>query len=768
MRVTELHIDRYGPLRGFSHTCEDNLEVFFGPNESGKTLLLESILKFLSPGIESVFQDGLRVSDQPTGHLYLEANGEEHQLGDGIAIQDVADISDRYLRNVFVVRDSDLELRDEHMFYDSVTQRIGDLHTNEIEAIQSEFVEKGRLTSLDGRGLSSAGYRDNAEDVRDAAESLATEIQEYIDQAETEDIAATEREFLAVKSQLNRCEEDLSRQEDAEVVDRHATLSDRLDDYCEAVNNIDEDISRETLETLRDLDRQIDAADDEIEDLKANRNSLREEKEELDRAIDEVEADLGPMRDREADIDQVEDRLESYREAHTSSIGASRGMSVAKYVAIAGVVLGGIGAIVGSTIAGVILGIIGMVSLGWFWLQHRSLVSAEQEREQLLEEAQDAGFDVTSIEEIGPAIREFRDELSSLEDQHDSLAQEHSVKDQLIDDREGDLDDERTQRREDQEELERLLREAGVDDLNEYRQAVEAQSDLASQRDRSASSLSDGLGEPAGEDPTPAEKIAYWENELDDMIADVDDSVTADMFDSDHLKSLRAERDRLTSRQDELDDELEAHDRRLDEFRDRIQALSVGPFMDGSVTLESHSIEGLRAVVPELEALVERIERDADIAREALDIFDALKALEEQKITDLFGEDSRATEVFRRITDDRYVGVRYDSGEQVLKVRRENGDEFTPNQLSQGAKTQLYLAARVGLANQLLTTDPGFFLMDDAFLPADGTRLREGFQVLKELAEDGWQILYFTAKDEVGEDLVEAEELCRRRLDPLT
>jgi uncharacterized protein YhaN len=71
------------------------------------------------------------------------------------------------------------------------------------------------------------------------------------------------------------------------------------------------------------------------------------------------------------------------------------------------------------------------------------------------------------------------------------------------------------------------------------------------------------------------------------------------------------------------------------------------------------------------------------------------------------------------------------------------------------------------LANRLLGSEPGFLLLDDAFLPADSTRLANGFDVLRNLADDGWQILYFTAKDEVGVDIVESHGLSCRELDPL-
>lgn len=765
MRLTEFQINRYGPLRNFSHQCEDNLEVFFGPNESGKTLLLESVLKLLSPEIETVFPDVNRVREDPSGYLYFETSNGRQQLGDGRHLEDISAITPTQLRNVFVVRDSDLDLRDEHTFYDSVTQRIGDLHTNEIEAIQTRLVETGRLTSLDGRGLSRASGKDDAKTVRDEAIALKADISRYIEEAETDAIAGKERELLSVKAELRRCEEELAVQRDAEALSRHSTLSDRLEQYRSAVESIDATFTRETLDELRDREREAERAEREIERLTDRREQLREKADGLETELDELEAELGPMETRRDAVDEVERDLDQFRASHADAIGADRGMRIAKYGTLGGIGLGGIAATRGSTVAGVLLALIGLVSLGWYWIQHRSVRAAERDREAVLAQARDAGLEVASIDDVATAVRAFRDDLERRQERRDSLQKDLAVNQSRRDDVNDEVDRARTTKQEKREEIREILSEATVDDIAAYATAVAEQEELVSQQNSAEQSLIDTFGEP--ETTAPDGKIVYWEQELAELIEDVDTSITADDYDEARLAELEANETELSTKRDELEDELAAHEAQLAEFAERLQAIRAGPFLDESITLEAHTIEGLRAVVPELERLADQIDRDADVAREALDIFDGLKAAEEQKITDLFGEASRATEVFQRITGGRYTDVRYDPDEHVLTVQRNGGAFYSADQLSHGTKTQLYLAARVGLGEQLIGSDPGFFLMDDAFLSADSTRLREGFEVLQDLAAAGWQVLYFTAKDEVGKDLVSASDLACRELSQL-
>ncbi|MFC7196842.1 hypothetical protein ACFQL4_22970 [Halosimplex aquaticum] len=52
----------------------------------------------------------------------------------------------------------------------------------------------------------------------------------------------------------------------------------------------------------------------------------------------------------------------------------------------------------------------------------------------------------------------------------------------------------------------------------------------------------------------------------------------------------------------------------------------------------------------------------------------------------------------------------------------------------------------------------GFFLMDDAFLSADPQRLERQAEVLGDLVDSGWQVVYLTCKPEAREALTEATD----------
>ncbi|MDY3974682.1 MAG: AAA family ATPase [Veillonella caviae] len=75
MRIKEIYIKDFGPYHDWSFTpSEDSVQMVFGPNESGKTSLLEA-LRFLLFGKKS------KTYGYGTGHLLVEHGGTEYHIG---------------------------------------------------------------------------------------------------------------------------------------------------------------------------------------------------------------------------------------------------------------------------------------------------------------------------------------------------------------------------------------------------------------------------------------------------------------------------------------------------------------------------------------------------------------------------------------------------------------------------------------------------------------------------------------------------------------
>jgi uncharacterized protein YhaN len=168
-----------------------------------------------------------------------------------------------------------------------------------------------------------------------------------------------------------------------------------------------------------------------------------------------------------------------------------------------------------------------------------------------------------------------------------------------------------------------------------------------------------------------------------------------------------------------------------------------------------------------LDEFISAIEEDAEASKTAIKIFDEIQEEEKEETAELFEEGSRATDLFQDITNGRYRKVTYDNEENQLEVEKSTGETFVPGELSDGTKDQLYLSIRVALGEQILEGNSGFFVMDDAFLTSDSSRLQTQAEVVERLAENGWQIIYLSSKEDAISALTERTDNDVIELQPL-
>lgn len=756
MRLETAEIDRYGPLKGCRPPCDDGITVIAGPNESGKTLYLEGMLQLLDPAVSTQMDPPPRVQQHPTGRVVIGGGSEQHVLGDGTALSDVSRVEPNHLYNLFVIRDSDLALPDGPDYYTSLVEHLGDIHTSEIEAVRKRLVKRGLLTPTH---LNLRNREHDTKDVRNAAETLAEDVESYLESVAERGVREKTRERLQVKKQLETVETNLATQRTAEEVANFEDATEQLRQYSNATERIQnlEDFDRKTLENLRDWNQTLSHKDDRIDELESSLEDKKAEVQSHRDALDEARNRHTTLQQRESAVDSVESVLESYRTQLDASGGESfesrllhRRYATAAGLAGAGVAAGS-GVFIGTVLA-IVMGIVLLLVAIGAWISHRRLRDRVAEREELerelLQTARDAGFDVEVPDDVAPRLGEYREKLDAAQTRIHELETKLQGATDRVEELQEELEGVESDRDRVEAKLTSTLEEADVDSVEEYEAHVEEKEAQEHSRSEAETVLFREIGDPDVE--SPERKIDYWESELDDWKSDLGEiHVDAHQYDETALERLEQRREKLDSRIEELEGELQDYHDKLDEFERRANNLTPPQFVETDPVLQARTTEGLRNLVEKLHALVESIERNAEISRKGISILDAIKDDEEQKVATLFDPDGPASRILSRLTDGRYTTVNYDPDTEALEVATPDGRTLTPHQLSRGTQDQLYFAARLSLARQLLGGDSGFLLLDDPFLAADQTRLRNGFETLTGLADDGWQILYLTAKNEV-------------------
>ena len=772
MRLTTAEIDRYGPLYDCRPPCQDGISVISGPNEAGKTLYLEALLQLLEPDVADVMDPKPRVSQTPTGRVVVEHNGEQYECDGNTSLCEITQIEPAHLQSVFVVQDNDLQLPSDQEYYTSLIEKLGDIHTTEINAITSALKDSGRLTNRRLNISSDQSYH-NAGDVHDEAGALVEEIRDYTEEIEAEGLDELDARRLRIKRELRETREQLDEQQRAKTVAEYERLSEQLDTYRSTSEQLAEleEYDRETLEELRTLSNDLKRDKEDLQELAADVEEKQGEVDETAEEVDDLTDQQSDLERREPAVDEAQTALETYRDRQGEATGAKRQIKLTRPAALVSLLGAGgagvVGAITGTLSAiglGVALLFVSIISGGLYYRANQRLTGVETARESALQTARDAGFEVEAVDEVAPAIESFEGELSRISERKIKKEQKHQSAQDSLEKLQKEKSDLGTKIEEQETELAERLKKADVELIDEYEEQVSVRENLEPDQQTAKQSLVDRFGDPDAGDPE--DKAAAWERELDEFASDVGlDEVDGDIYDEETLQQIEAEVKRLKKKRDTLQERLDEHDDKLDEFDRQARNLNTQPFIGRGLGLDTRSKEGLESLAGDLDSVVHHLEEDAELSRKALEIFRRIESQEEQKLSELFDPDGPASRTFEQLTGGRYTQVAYDPEAHDLIVERQDGREFEPEVLSQGTKDQLYFATRVSLAQQLLGSTPGFLLLDDPFLAADPDRLNQGFQTLQELSDDGWQIIYLTAKQEVSKTVVEEYDLDHTRMD---
>lgn len=361
MRLDHVRIDRYGPLAGFDEPMDPGIQLLHGPNESGKTLLVEGLLGILTGRRPA----GARVDGAAVGHVTVADGAEQRGVdgSDGTATVDgdrtLLDVyADRYgyaftpaeFRNVFVIRDGDLGVDDG--YYESVTDQITGLRSDDIRSLMGAVRDEGRLTRK-RLNLSSAADHGDAAGQREAAVELKQDVERYLASAREAGLDAAERELFEARRRVRELEAE--------------------------VETVEAAVERERVEDLRETVASLESNLDERASLPPAG------------AVDGLNRDLEALGERSADEDALARRLDLYRPLAALTLL----LAVLSVAALLLVDLGRFGPLLP------VVGVLAAAVAGVRWGRtNRRLAAIEGARAGLLADAREAGLDPGGVGEL--------------------------------------------------------------------------------------------------------------------------------------------------------------------------------------------------------------------------------------------------------------------------------------------------------------------------------------------------------------------------------
>lgn len=764
MKIKEIRVNRYGPLADVVLEDPGPLTLIHGRNESGKTLLLDAMLRF---GLSRVRDRNLfagldRVEHDPDGYLDILYQGEVLRLPDDGSLPGLLDLHAEDLRNVLVVRASDLQVPEgtEAEYYASLTDRLMGIHREALLSIREELQELGQLTNPTSSAiLSNTQEDDKLRDRVGEASELVDQIETLLSAGEDELPADLEEILVAREESRQEAEDRLALLRQARKREEYLAGRDALENLKTVRRELSAlpEITRAQVESWRDWSRELSqAAEDRMEqeealaDLEADLKAIQGKHDENQRCLEELQRKAGA-------VDELKDRADKQSRRRKTR----RSLEGVRSFLIWGLV--GLVVLFGTTLAGIILrpgemlfDILSWVLAALIGLDLTGLLIVLYQNgrtaggwEALQLQAASHGYRAEDFPDLLQSLERVQSELKDLEKAAEKTRSKRDKTEARLEGRQERLEKLNQQIARAEEAVQALKEDTGLDGLESARQVLVRREELVEQQNQLGTRLEERYNR---EDLPLEERPAAWEA----AVAGLQEFEGA----APGVEADPAEEEKLAGRIEALTGQIQSLQEDLGTFRKQAGRLAseANRILKTSETLPGETSEDLHVLQDRLKEFIDQVEERKETALTAIRLFEQIERAEEKKVRDLFGESDLTSRFFREITGGAYAGVEYDPDAGELWVSRPSGETFRADQLSTGAFDQLYFATRLSLAYQLFGGEPGFLLLDDPFLASDRVRLNHQLEMLVEQARKGWQILYFSAKHEIAQGLRKLDE----------
>jgi len=357
----------------------------------------------------------------------------------------------------------------------------------------------------------------------------------------------------------------------------------------------------------------------------------------------------------------------------------------------------------------------------------------------LYNESKRYGLKVQSVDELLSAVGDLEDEARSFDQE---LLVERAGVDNLEKEKvriENRIKNHGDRVNEIDAEIVTLQARTKMESAAEYRSAL----DRRTKTEAAAAAKRDILHDMLPTEARGEEAMEDWRARIDAHLRAADEAPPVE-YDHKVLSSLKEEISDLKVREREIDTSLKEGSRKLHSIE--VKAKELGVLDESPPCRTTHELDNVAVLIKDY---INRIKRDQRTAQNAIRFFEKIDAEEKTRVSDLFGPDSSVTSHMRAITGGRYTEARYDLNKNAIYLVDDGNERVPVWALSGGAYDQLYLSVRLSLAERLLADEKGFLLLDDPFVKADKERLDKMLNILKRLAGEGWQIIYFSAKAEI-------------------
>jgi len=745
---------RYGPLPDMGRVSLHSFNLFFGGNEDGKTLTIDALVKLLLGQNIGDFERISRVEENPEGYVIIKDDkNREIKLPEKGNLTEVADLTPSECRNIFVIRNSDLHVARESEFYTNVTDRLIGLRTEELCEIGENLREIGKITP-------SGMFRDmKGEKLKTSigkAEIIIEKINTLFEEIKRENFDTLEEELVRRNQEIDGIKQQIESFENARKREKYEKGKKALNKLKDALEKFkDLEIYNENDEQLwRDCERDIQTHNEEKEKLLTELEKIEEEFKKISKELNGKERNFRVFDERKRKLDdEVKPELRNYEiKSEKLALQEEKNKFFTSVGIISAILLGIslLGVIVSPSLLLYILAVLFSISTvisGVFkfqFVRNKTWLAGMFKRIRLTTSKFELGAE--NIEGILSNIQKFGEEHCKNADEIQEIKRRKENLEDKIKEMQGKaIPDKEEKIKDAQEKIDEIRRKSRDESFEEYTRKLQSK-----EKYEKSTAEQKGILENTFEEKGKGleDNISFWNEEIE--------SLEKYKNKAKHVKYDENSASELQKKEQQFEKELEETKTIMIDFQKKME--DVERIANEILRLEEEYLycktsKDLEAIRDKLEEFIEENEGNKDNVLGVIKIFEEIEMEEKEKVSELFGKDSSISKHFKEITSKLYEEVSFNQEKGEIEVKRKDGVRLEAEKLSGGTYDQLYLSIRLALGEKLLKGNKGFFIMDDPFIKADKDRLKKQINILRKISRSEWQIIYFTAKDEVRDVL---------------
>ncbi len=748
MKIEEFRIIHYGPLHDRGKITLNDFNLLYGVNETGKTLTLEALVKLLLGKKIKDFRNINRVDEEVDGYIIVEIDEEKKKLDRVTHLNDIAPVTTSECRNIFIIRNSDLSIESEASFYTEVTNRLTGLQTERINNLKEKILEISELTP--GGDFSNRKEDRHLKTRIENAKLLLEEIEILTKEIEEEKTAGVEQEWINLFDEIKDKENLRTKLEEARkriTYENAASALSKIDAGRKALVDLST-FTGEDLNKWKDAEKEIKKAEKDLIELNEVLDKKGKELKNIEDGLKEKEREFEVIKKKKEKIDRLIHQLTDLENKHIElSSGKNLSLNSQSYFIT-------VSAILACAILGLILnpsalftGLVVVFAVFFFTLvalHFKSQKSKKLFKKHLAEFKMDMaeiGFKGETIEDFASEIEEFSFHSGKKESDINTKKIETGTINNIIKEiTKKRIPELKGEIEKNTEIIHKIKSKTFVDNLKGFSENLKRKEKIEREIEKEESVLNEILGEG-----NRKERIKELEN-FKDSAKDVG-------FSEKEYDNLSKEIPFARKKLEEIEEKLNV----LSEKFKQIERKSSNIFLDADLRCQgSRDLQNIKKEIKDFLKEKEISKKDAIVAAE---ILEDISSEEKTKIEEQFGENSPVSKYFSTMTEGLYTTVEFGKKEEKIIVTRKDNVKLLPWQLSGGTYDQLYFSIRLALAEKLFTEEKGFFILDDPFIKASHNRLKVLINMLKNISQKGWQIIYFSAKEEIREILGKDKEI---------